>query len=212
MPLFWQDQKPIFWLVAMGPCGNFGLTPFKSPPRDNTIKVFLRPQAYDGSAAQTPTSGVKMAKFKRTIGLLSILTLGAALPASSGAAAEVKAKVGDCLRYATADVFVPTAKATFVKCSGQHNAEIYRISKFKAGQNVPEIDPLGLSQVAQSFCFPWKGNSKFFDQWTFRIPTNAQWKTGSRWIRCEALKNGETPDENGQLTVVLFRGKKLDFK
>jgi hypothetical protein len=153
-----------------------------------------------------------MARFKRIIWLFSALTLGIGLQASPSAAAEPQPMIGACLSYRSADIFLPAAKATLVKCSGRHNVEIYRISKFKAGQNLPDLDLLSLSQVAQSFCLPWNGTSKFLNQWTFRVPTNAQWKTGARWIRCEALKIGEIPDENGQLPVISYRGKKLDFK
>lgn len=153
-----------------------------------------------------------MASIRRILGLSSVLFLGSVFQPISSLATTPQPKVGDCLNYQPADIFLATAKGLQVKCSKIHNSEIYRISKFKAGQNIPELDPLGLSQVAQSICYPWKGNSKFFNQWTFRIPTKKEWKTGARWINCEALKNGDTPDENGQLKVVSFSGKKLDFK
>ena len=159
------------------------------------------------------TFGANMARAIRTFGLLLMLTSGIILQSvPSHAAAPWKPKVGDCVNYQVADVFLPKAKGTPIKCSGLHNTEIYRISKFKSGQTLSSLSEIELSQIANTACSTWVGTSKFLNQWTFRVPTSAQWKTGARWIRCEALKTKDDPDENGKLQVVSFRGKKLDFK
>ncbi len=154
-----------------------------------------------------------MARTSRSIGLLSLLTLGILLQSvPSSVAAPWKPKVGDCVNYQTADVFLATATGTPTKCSAVHNIEIYRISKFKSGQILPELSAIELTQIANSACSSSSKTSKFLNQWTYRVPTNSQWKTGARWIRCEALKAADVADENGQLQVISFRGKKLDFK
>jgi hypothetical protein len=153
-----------------------------------------------------------MAKRGITLGIVGLATLGLFMQPSPSPASAPQPKVGDCLIYQDVDVFVAAAKAKPVKCSGVHNVEIYRISKFKSGQNLSNLDPLALSQLAQSTCTPWKGTSAFLNQWTFRVPSNSEWKTGARWFRCEALKTEEIADENGRLKVQTFRGKKLDFK
>ena len=153
-----------------------------------------------------------MASIKRILGRSSVLFLGSVLQLVPSFAATPQPKVGDCLNYQPEEIFLASPKGTQVKCSQAHNSEIYRIGKFKSGSSIPNMNALDLAQAAQSACMPWSGTSKFLNQWTFRVPTNAQWKTGARWIRCEALKIGETPDENGQLPVISYRGKKLDFK
>ena len=153
-----------------------------------------------------------MASIKRILGLSSLLFLGSVFQPVPSLAATPQPKVGDCLNYQPAEIFLATAKEIQVKCSQKHNSEIYRIGKFKSGSSLPAMSALDLAQFAQNVCLPWSGTSKFLNQWTFRVPTNAQWKTGARWIRCEALNTEVDPDENGKLQVVSFRGKKLDFK
>jgi len=153
-----------------------------------------------------------MEKIARAIGLLGLIASGILFQPAPSTAAVLQPKVGDCLNYQETEVFLASAKGKQVKCSGLHNTEIYRVSKFKSGQNLPSLDPLALSQIAQTVCSTWRGTSNFFNQWTFRVPTNSEWKTGARWIRCEALKTEEIPEDDGSLRVVSFRGKKLDFK
>jgi hypothetical protein len=125
----------------------------------------------------------------------------------------VQPKVGDCLAYPVTAIYANTARPKIVKCTNLHNAEVYRIGKLNPGIRIQELSPIELTQFADQTCAPWRGESKFFNAWVFRIPTNAEWEKGARWIRCEAIAlKFESTNSDGQSSVLNFRGKKIDIK
>lgn len=127
--------------------------------------------------------------------------------------AVVQPKVGDCLLYPVSAMYMYTARPKIVKCSSLHNSEVYRISKFKVGVKVQDLSPIELTQFAEQVCTPWRGESKTFNAWVFRIPTTTQLEKGSRWIRCEVIAvEIDVLDSEGRSRVLSFRGKKLDIK
>ena len=150
---------------------------------------------------------------RKGLWLVQALILGAlAWPTPSNASSVSTLKIGDCLKYEASSLFAGTSKGTQVKCANSHNAEVYRVTKFATGTNLPNMTQIDISLFAQKSCLPWNGNSKYLNQWTFRIPTNSEWSKGVRTFYCLAIKTSETPNENGELEVISFKGKKLDFK
>jgi hypothetical protein len=146
--------------------------------------------------------------------LVSIIAIALQFPVPpESQGAVVGPKVGDCLTYPIGAIYVNTARPKIVKCANLHNAEVYRIGKIRAGVRIQELSTIELTQIADQTCMPWRGESKFFNAWVFRIPTNAEWEKGARWIRCEAIAlKFDSANSDGQSSVLNFRGKKLDIK
>lgn len=126
-----------------------------------------------------------------------------------GAPKPIKPKIGDCYLYAPDEVQVPSTKKLPVNCKNLHNSETYRVAK-KAFKKDPSNEPqINLSIQAAAICEAGVINSKFFTGWGFKVPTKSEWKSGARWLRCDAFA---AQIESETVTYKSWKGKKLDFK
>ena len=121
-------------------------------------------------------------------------------------------KIGDCYTYQVVSIYDINAKGKSVKCTETHNSETYRIGKTPSNFEASEITPITFTSVAAKICTPWKGKSKYLNQWVYRVPTKTQWLSGERWVICEAIRVEQSEADTNQLDVVSFKNKKLDFK
>lgn len=140
-------------------------------------------------------------------------TLGIVISANFGLAIAESApsspKTGNCMNYPLEEIQLATTERSPVNCKKMHNVEIYRVVKapFKSDPNLEP--PINLSVKVAPICEPGVMNSKYFTGWTFKVPTKKDWKSGARWLRCEAFVF-ETESETA--TFKAWKGKKLDFK
>ena len=142
-----------------------------------------------------------------TIGTLAILVFP-----TNAVAVEKVPKIGNCLNYVKSEVFDQTAIPKIVPCSGMHNSEVYRLILLKDSSNFSQLSQLAQNSIAENLCTPWKGSSKFLNQWTYKVPNISKWKSGDLQLRCEAIKIVEPTDGSTLLIVSTWKGKKLDFK
>lgn len=130
------------------------------------------------------------------------------IPVALAAKPAVAPKVGNCYALTYTEVMATRSARKPVKCAKSHTVETYRVARWPNS-----TDPNLLSEVERSgrmlsICEPWVGMSTTFTNWSYKIPTQAQWKVKNRMIRCDAYKVSELDPQ--ELTPL--RGKKLDIK
>jgi hypothetical protein len=133
------------------------------------------------------------------------------IPLAPGALAAKPApapKVGDCYSLTYTEVLARTSTRKPVNCAKSHTVETYRVARWPNSS-----DPNLLSEVVRSgrmlsICEPWVGVSITFTNWSYKIPTPAQWKAKNRMIRCDAYKVSELDPQE----LIALVEKKLDIK
>jgi hypothetical protein len=123
------------------------------------------------------------------------------------AAKPIAPKVGDCYLMAAAELAAPTSTRKKVACTASHTAETYRVARWSGPANPASLSEVDRRSIAGGICFPWSKESKVFNNWSYKVPTTSQWRSGLRTIRCDAYF---TKSENSK-SVVAFIGKQLDF-
>lgn len=118
-------------------------------------------------------------------------------------------KVGDCYLYAQGEVQLPFSKKLPINCKNLHNVETYRVVNNALKKDPSNELQINLSIQAAAICEAGVINSKFFTGWGFKVPTKSEWKSGARWLRCEAFV---AKTESETVTYDSWKGKKLDFK
>ena len=121
-------------------------------------------------------------------------------------------KIGDCKLYVADDIYGINAQGKNVNCSKLHNSEIFKFIKLSPNLDIKEITPIAFMNIASKYCGESVNKSTFFNQWVYRVPTQAKWKAGERWLVCEAIKVQESDIDSGKLVPISFKSKKLDFK
>ena len=138
---------------------------------------------------------------------LSIIQIPLA-PGALAAKPSPVPKVGDCYSLTYTEVLANRSARNPVNCAKSHTVETYRVVKWPKS-----ADPNLLSEVERSgqmfsLCAPWVGVSVTFTNWSYKIPTPAQWKAKNRMIRCDAYKVSELDPQE----LIPLLGKKLDIK
>jgi hypothetical protein len=126
-----------------------------------------------------------------------------------GAPKPVTPKVGDCYLYTPAEIELFSTKKSTVNCKNLHNVETYRViaSQFKKDPNLEP--PVNVFMRVSPICEVGISKSNFFTGWGIKVPTKSEWKSGARWLRCEAFA---LQTESETATYASWKGKKLDFK
>jgi hypothetical protein len=126
-----------------------------------------------------------------------------------GAPKPTTPKVGDCFLYAPAEVELLSIKKSPVSCKKLHNVEIYRViaSQFRKDPNLEP--PVNIFGRVSPICEAGIRSSKYFSGWVAKVPTKSEWKSGARWLRCEAFV---AQTESETVTYKSWKGKKLDIK
>jgi hypothetical protein len=126
-----------------------------------------------------------------------------------GAPKPATPKVGDCYLYTPVEIELFSTKKSTVNCKNLHNVETYRViaSQFKKDPNLEP--PVNVFMRVSPICEVGISKSNFFTGWGIKVPTKSEWKSGARWLRCEAFAR-QTESETA--TYASWKGKKLDFK
>lgn len=147
--------------------------------------------------------------------ILTIAVLSTTLiaPGANAAAKPVVPKVGYCYNLTRADIDVPFSSIAPVSCSKTHTAEVYRIAKWTASENILDItDSAKRLEYATALCQPWKGTTKYFNYWAWYTPDRKQWNAGQRWIRCDAMIAKNYDEATGNFDLVSWKNKRLDVR
>ena len=123
------------------------------------------------------------------------------------AAKTVAPKVGDCYSLPISELSAPTSTRKKVNCSAPHTAETYRIAKWKGPANPATLSEVRRRVLAEQICMPWSKESTFLTNWSYKVPTSAQWRSGLRTIRCDAY----VIDADNSGIAQSFTGSRLDF-
>lgn len=145
-------------------------------------------------------------------GALALLAIGFILTnpgIANGAPKPNTPKVGACFLYAQDEIQRPSSKKAPVKCRDLHNVETFRVVKSAFKSNPNNDPPIDLSIKVARICEEGVSKSKFFNGWAFKVPTQSEWKSGARWLRCEAFV---TQSESETVIFQSWKGSKLDFK
>jgi hypothetical protein len=124
------------------------------------------------------------------------------------AAKPVLPKVGDCYSLSLLGINAPTSNSKKVACSQPHTVETYRVTKWRGPANPATLSEVRRRVLAEQICMPWGKESTFFTNWSYKVPTSAQWRSGLRVIRCDAYKLSN----DGIGVVERFTGSRIDFK
>lgn len=128
------------------------------------------------------------------------------IPAAQ-AAKLTSPKVGDCYSMALSEISAPSSTRKKVACSAPHTTETYRVTRWNGPANPANLSEVRRKVFAEQICLPWNKESNFFTEWSYKVPTSAQWRSGLRTIRCDAyVINPGTPS-----VAQSFTGARLDF-
>jgi hypothetical protein len=150
--------------------------------------------------------GLKRTVFHFVVAL-AILQIPA-MPAALAAKHTPAPKVGNCYALTYTEVMATRSARKPVTCAKSHTVETYRVVRWPKS-----ADPNLLSEVERAgqvaaICEPWVGTSTTFTNWSYKIPTAAQWKAKNRMVRCDAYKISELDPQE----LIVLVGKKLDIK
>lgn len=123
------------------------------------------------------------------------------------AAKPIAPKVGDCYVMTISQISASTSTRKKVACTTPHTAETYRVAKWKGPANPATLSEVRRRVLAEQICMPWRKESNFFTNWSYKVPTSAQWRSGLRTIRCDAYVINA--DNSG--VAQSFTGSRLDF-
>ena len=115
------------------------------------------------------------------------LALIIAAPSYAANAAPSTPKVGDCFFVSPEELDSPTPISNKISCSFTHNLETYFVGKV-SGSTDPnkQSEKVLLNRVKQTCLNAWKfPETSPLNYFAFYVPTSAQWKAGSRWLRCD---------------------------
>jgi hypothetical protein len=123
------------------------------------------------------------------------------------AARPIAPRVGDCYSLPNSELSAPTSTRKKVSCSAPHTAETYRVAQWRGQANPATLSEVRRRGLAEQICLPWSKESNFFTNWSYKVPTSAQWRSGLRTIRCDAYVINA--DNLG--VAQSFTGSRLDF-
>ena len=118
-------------------------------------------------------------------------------------------RVGDCFKYEADEIQFPATNRKPVNCRNLHNVETFKVVKSPFNSDPNLEAPISLSVKVSPICGAGILKSQFFNAWSFKIPTKSEWKSGARWLRCEAFV---IVNDSETVTIKSWKGKKLDFK
>jgi hypothetical protein len=150
-----------------------------------------------------------MLKKKSSAILLIVASVLAATISPASAATQInKPLVGKCYNYTKSDVSGDGSVKGDIKCTLMHTAETYRVGKWTGPDSPFTLTTDETWKIANSLCQPWKGQSRYFNYWAYYLPTQSQWSSGQRWIRCDGMISA---NEDAS-AYVAWKGKRLDVK
>ena len=106
----------------------------------------------------------------------------------NSAFAATSPKVGDCFFISPEELSSANPISSKISCSFTHNLETYFVGKL-SGSTDPNTqnEKALLDRVKQSCLGAWKfPKTSVINYFAFYVPTSQQWKSGTRWLRCDA--------------------------
>jgi hypothetical protein len=143
---------------------------------------------------------------RRVVAVLASILLGAGTlvgGATTSQAAESEPQVNDCLTIEDGRFWEPDTLAAIVECDTPHNAEVYAVVAYPADAGAPstirdQIWDLFGGECNQGPALAWLGAPQSTQiplrLYTIpRLPTDAEWEAGARWVACTASRPGSGP-------------------
>jgi hypothetical protein len=96
-------------------------------------------------------------------------------------------KVGDCFFISPEELDSANPISGKISCNFTHNLETYYVGKL-SGTTDPntQSDNALLARVKQSCLNNWRfPSSSPLNYFAFYVPTSAQWRNGTKWLRCD---------------------------
>jgi hypothetical protein len=116
-----------------------------------------------------------------TISIILLTTL------TTPAMAASTPKVGDCFFISPEELDSSNPISSKISCNVTHNLETYFVGKL-SGTIDPntQSDSALLTRVKQSCLSNWRfPSSSPLNYFAFYVPTSAQWRNGTKWLRCD---------------------------
>lgn len=145
--------------------------------------------------------------FVNYLALLTIFSLQPLVISPAQAAKPTLPRVGDCYSMTLAELLKPTSTRKKIACSAPHAAETYRVAQWPGPANPAILSEVNRRSIADAICLPWSQDSKVFTNWSYKVPSTSQWRSGLRTIRCDAYSVNNVNSKTAQV----FIGKQLDF-
>lgn len=149
-----------------------------------------------------------LTKKSSSIFILSISLIAVSTYSAQAASQINKPLVGKCYNYTKNDVSGDGSVKGDIKCTLMHTAETYRVGKWTDPNSPFTLATEETWKIANSLCQPWKGQSRYFNYWAYYLPTQSQWDSGQRWIRCDAMISANQDAS----AYIAWKGKRLDVK
>jgi len=149
----------------------------------------------------------KIIKKTSMITLMALLSSGLLSPITN-AAPKAAPKVGNCYNLTKEQIAVDYSDISPINCLKTHSAETFRVVKLKSTDLASKYDLAKATKV----CQPWKNPSKFFNYWAWYIPNPEQQNAGQNWIRCDAMIDKVVDENESDITVTFWKGKRLDVR
>ena len=158
----------------------------------------------------------KMGTGRQVIAVLTCTVLGASfLVGSTGVAlaSDAAPQVNDCLKVDDGRFWEPDTLASIVECNTAHNAEVYAVVAYPDDAGAPStikdrIWDLFGGECNQGPALAWLGAPQSTQLplrlYTMpRLPTDAEWEAGARWVACTASRPGSGTSGVATLTQTL---------
>ena len=137
-------------------------------------------------------------------GLFGLFFLG--IHPAQATTKAITPKVADCYLLATSELGSLVSTKSPITCSKTHNAETFRVFKWKKVTNPATLSEIERRAEIESICKPVDKFDDFFNSWSYKIPTASQWKSGTRIVRCDL---NVANFESETVTYKSWRGQKL---
>jgi hypothetical protein len=152
----------------------------------------------------------------RVTACLSALALGAGLLLAHSASATadvVEPKVNDCL-LVDGDSYDTTAAFDIVDCAETHNSEVIKVLPYPEDAGKPSTITDRVWELFGGECTydemkVWLGAGKvklpLLAGRNFRLPSDAQWEAGARWVLCGSIRpsaTGQAREYEGRLPAI----------
>ncbi len=118
-------------------------------------------------------------------------------------------KVGDCYSIPQNEINTPSGKSLLVNCSKSHNAETYRVGKWRGSANPSTLSEIDRRVVVETICLTNFTPNELLNAWSYKIPNSSQWRSGQRFVRCDAMF---AVIESETVIYKSWKGKKLNTK
>lgn len=121
------------------------------------------------------------------------------LPKPSNSPKNYQPKVGDCFDYAWDQAMLKNVSDRPVSCQQSHTAETYKVQTWISPIDVYQDTDENILVAVRSICLPMShkpSTSITQNYFIFSFPSEAQWNSGNKWVRCDAVildRTGKTP-------------------